>query len=82
VVYFSHRDGDRIDLRTIDAKIGKAGNQAFSWVDRNDLDAAFTGREGQLRFAGGVLMGDVDGDGRADFHIKVVGQLYASDVLF
>jgi len=82
VVYFSHRDGDRIDLRTIDAKIGKAGNQAFTWVDRNDLDAAFTGREGQLRFAGGVLMGDVDGDGRADFHIKVVGQLYASDILF
>jgi hypothetical protein len=34
---------------------------------------AFTGAAGQLRFAAGVVSGDVNGDGKADFQIAVTG---------
>ena len=34
---------------------------------------AFHGEEGELRFHKKVLSGDVDGDGRPDFKIKVLG---------
>ncbi|WP_262273513.1 Ig-like domain-containing protein [Microvirga yunnanensis] len=79
VVYFSGED--RIDLRTIDADEDTVGNQAFRWVNRNDLDAAFTGRDGQLRFSNGILRGDTDGDKVADFEIKVVGFFSSGDVI-
>ena len=79
VVYLSR--GDRVDLRTIDADEDTLGNQAFRWVNRNDLDAAFTGRDGQLRFSNGVLRGDTDGDKVADFEIRVVGFFSSGDVI-
>jgi Ca2+-binding RTX toxin-like protein len=79
VVYFSGED--RIDLRTIDADEDTLGNQAFRWVNRNDLDAAFTGKDGQLRFSNGVLRGDTDGDKVADFEIRVVGFFSSGDVI-
>lgn len=61
---------DRIDLSAIDADIaGTAGNQAFRYIRGN----TFSGTEGELRFSGGVLSGDVNGDGRADFAIAVQG---------
>ena len=72
---------DTIDLFDIDAAEAKAGNQAFRWVDKKDLDAGFTGRAGELRFDGGILSGDTDGDGKADFQIKVHGHLGAGDVI-
>jgi serralysin len=61
------RGGDRIDLRTIDASTKVSGNQAFSFIGKSD----FTGKAGQLKFSGGVLSGDMNGDGTADFKIKV-----------
>ncbi|HEX2552566.1 MAG TPA: calcium-binding protein [Microvirga sp.] len=72
---------DTIDLFDIDAHEDKAGNQAFRWADKHDLDAGFTGRAGELRFDGGILSGDTDGDGKADFQIKVTGGLAAADVI-
>lgn len=60
-------DGDRIDLTLIDADIATTGDQAFTLV------SAFTGRAGQLVFRDRVLAGDVNGDGRADFEIGIVG---------
>jgi serralysin len=61
---------DVIDLRRIDAdQDGTAGNQAFRFIGSK----AFTGKDGDLRFAGGVLSGDVDGDRIADFAIKIGG---------
>lgn len=62
---------DDIDLRAIDANIraGAAGNQAFTFIG----SGAFTGTAGQLRFAGGVIWGDVNGDRVADFTIAVTG---------
>ncbi|HYI47922.1 MAG TPA: calcium-binding protein [Allosphingosinicella sp.] len=60
---------DRIDLSAIDAKAATGANDAFTFIGA----AAFTGQAGQLRYdlTGGFMqiMGDIDGDGRADFEI-------------
>lgn len=61
------RGSDRIDLRGIDANTNLDGNQAFSFIGSKGFTKA-----GQLKFAGGVLAGDVNGDGFADLAIKVL----------
>ena len=71
---FSAVEGDRLDLRRIDAHAGVAGDQAFLWIG----DAAFTSVARQLRFSGEVLQGDVNGDGGADFAITLSGVLSLS----
>jgi Ca2+-binding RTX toxin-like protein len=81
VVTFVRTEGDKMDLSTIDAKSRLAKNQAFAWVDKADLDAVFNGTAGQLRFASGILSGDVNGDKRPDFEIRIVGALTAGDVI-
>jgi serralysin len=63
------RGSDRIDLRDIDANTKVAGNQAFSFIGKN----AFHGKAGELRFADGIAVGDVNGDKVADFGINVAG---------
>jgi Ca2+-binding RTX toxin-like protein len=61
--------GDRIDLSAIDANTKNKGiNDAFTFVTTD-----FTKVAGQLRFSGGLLMGDTNGDGRADFSILLSG---------
>ena len=63
---FSHANGDRIDLRLIDANLGLAGNQAFTLVTGD-----FTGLAGELRFevqgSDLILQADTNGDIQADF---------------
>jgi Ca2+-binding RTX toxin-like protein len=69
---FSHAQGDRIDLVSIDASTAAAGDQAFSFIGA----AAFTGVAGQLRAVSGgitVILGDVNGDRVADFQINLTG---------
>lgn len=70
---------DDIDLRSIDANTTRVGNQAFSFIG----NTAFSGVAGQLRFANGVVWGDVNGDKVADFTIAVSGvsALQAGDFL-
>ncbi|WP_201859828.1 M10 family metallopeptidase C-terminal domain-containing protein [Microvirga soli] len=58
---------DKIHLRSIDADTKVSGNQAFSFIGSN----AFTHKAGQLKFHGGVLSGDVNGDAVADFQIRL-----------
>ena len=41
--------------------------QAFDFIEAD----AFSGTAGELRYASGVVRGDVDGDGTADFAIEV-----------
>lgn len=64
---------DVIDLSKIDAVAGTAGNQAFSLIGA----ASFTGSAGELRygtFEGNTyLTGDVNGDGVADFMLRLDG---------
>ncbi|MBB4104823.1 calcium-binding protein [Allorhizobium borbori] len=76
---FNRASGDYIDLRSIDADTTGSGNQAFEFI----RGAAFSGTAGELRYSGGVLSGDVNGDGVSDFQINVknVSALYSSDIL-
>ncbi len=69
---------DKIDLSTVDADTdGTAGNQAFKWIGSK----AFSGVDGQLRFANGILRGDTNGDRKADFEIQIKGALAAADII-
>lgn len=64
---FKTAQADKIDLRPIDPDAA-AGDQAFGFIG----GAAFAvGVTGQLRFAGGMLQGDLDGDTVADFQIQL-----------
>jgi serralysin len=67
ILDFHHGQGDKIDLLGIDANVHKSGNQHFAFIGSH----AFSHHESQLRFAGHVVQGDVNGDGRADFEIHV-----------
>ncbi|GAA3997762.1 M10 family metallopeptidase C-terminal domain-containing protein [Sphingomonas humi] len=72
--------GDRIDLSGIDANANAARDQAFSWIGGK----AFSGAAGELRYSGGLIEGDVNGDGVADFSVKLLGApvLGTSDFIF
>lgn len=58
-----------VDLHRMDADTLTPENDAFTWVGA----AAFSGIAGELRYEpendGGLLQGDVDGDGIADFEV-------------
>ena len=69
ITAFSRAEGDRIDLATIDANTRLSGDQAFAFIG----DAGFGRIAGQLRFAGGVLQADLNGDARADMEIAIQG---------
>ncbi|MBU1211009.1 MAG: hypothetical protein KJ587_07020 [Alphaproteobacteria bacterium] len=64
---------DRIDLRTIDANTTVGGNQRFKFIGED----AFSRTAGELhiRDIGSItrVEGDINGDGRADFAIDVIG---------
>ena len=71
------RKVDEIDLSGIDADATRKGDQAFDFPGNDRFDKT----PGGLRFANGILGGDVDGDSNADFEIAVAGDLLASDLL-
>ena len=68
---FSRKDGDRIDLKAIDANTKSGGDQAFAFIGAQ----AFHKKAGELRSEAKngetILFGDVNGDGKADFSIRV-----------
>ncbi len=68
---FSGAGGDRIDLSSIDARYGVAGNQAFAFIGT----AAFHGKAGELRYekkaSDTYIYADVNGDRKADFSIHL-----------
>jgi Ca2+-binding RTX toxin-like protein len=67
------RGTDDIDLRTLDAKAGVSGNQAFTFIGKQD----FHDRKGELHIVDTGpnirVEGDTNGDGNADFQIMVLG---------
>lgn len=79
---FTHNQ-DYIDLRSIDAKIGTAKDDAFTWIQQS----AFHHIAGELRYqvvdGNAIVSGDVNGDGKADFSFTLlhVTQLAATDFL-
>ena len=74
IMDFNPGEGDVIDLRAIDADITRSGDQAFRLVD------AFTGHAGDLHVIQSkdyaTVFFDVTGDGKADFALRVDGQLH------
>ncbi len=66
---FSRKDGDKIDLKAIDANTKKSGDQAFKFIK----DADFNKKAGELRYEKTAketyLYGDTNGDGKADFAV-------------
>ncbi|MFC3073167.1 calcium-binding protein [Shinella pollutisoli] len=67
---FSRKQGDRIDLKAIDADATSGGNQAFKFIGTE----TFHKKAGELRYekkSGDTFVhGDVNGDGKADFVIR------------
>ena len=72
---FSRAERDKINLKAIDADVTKAGNQSFVFIGENK----FSKKAGELKLLkkGGAtyVQGDVDGDGKADFVIKLTGAI-------
>ena len=72
---FSRSEGDKIDLKAIDANKDAANDQAFKFIG----DDAFSKKAGQLRFEkkGGdtFIHGDINGDAVADFTIVIDASL-------
>ena len=83
IMDFSQAEGDRIDLRQIDADAATRRNDGFTFIGSD----AFSGVAGELRYATShgqtVIEGDVDGDGVADGLIVLKGEhvLTAGDFL-
>ncbi len=73
------RTGDKIDLSGIDADTGTSGRQAFDGL----FTSLSSGDAGRLVFSKGVLLGDVNGDGVADFQVELAGvrSLALSDLI-
>lgn len=76
--------GDTIDLRNIDADLTVDGNQSFNFIGAKNLAKA--GDLGFYQDARGwtTIAGDVTGDGKYDFGIRVDGlhTFTAGDILF
>lgn len=73
------RGTDHIDLARIDANETRRGDQHFDFIGRDP----FHGIAGELHCRSGILSGDTDGDGSADFQIALagLGSLAADDIL-
>jgi Ca2+-binding RTX toxin-like protein len=82
IVDFSSAQGDSIDLTAIDANSLLAGDQAFTLIGAT----AFSHQAGQLRYvvsdANVFVLGDMDGDGIADFTVRLlnVSSISSADI--
>lgn len=74
IVDFSQSERDLIDLSRIDAIEGTEENDAFTFIGKD----RFSGNAGEVRFIhvddSTFVIGDSDGDLRADFQIRLQGQ--------
>lgn len=72
IIDFSELQGDRIDVRNIDADVFLAGDQAFTFAG-----GGTSASRGEIKYylAGGntYVIGGVDGDSNADFEIELTG---------
>ncbi|MCV9997304.1 calcium-binding protein [Pararhizobium sp. YC-54] len=72
---FSRSQGDKIGLSVIDANDGRAGNQAFIFVG----EKAFSHMAQELRYSNTngdtYVYGDINGDGNADFSVRLDGNI-------
>ena len=75
IMDFRQSEGDRIDLRGIDAKSKSGKDDAFTFIGTDK----FSKTAGELRFekkgSSTFVYGDVDGDAKADFSIELAGKI-------
>lgn len=78
---YSYAEGDRIDLRGVDAIKGNATLDHFI-----PINTAFTGTKGELRIefgtTGAMVLGDANGDGVADFTLTLLGVAVPEPISF
>jgi serralysin len=77
IVGFSHGQGDRIDVSTIDANTTVNLNQKFTFIGSEtfaDYKADHPLVKGMLRYFNGVVQGDINANLTADFEIRVAGK--------
>jgi serralysin len=75
---------DNIDVSGVDANSIAAGNQTFTFIGSAAFSSFFGFfTPGQLRYSGGVLQGNTDFDGAAEFEIVLsnFASLSASDIV-
>lgn len=72
---FEAAGNDVIDLAAVDANSAVGGDQAFAFIG----NAAFSSKAGELRYTSNgintLVQGDTDGDGIADFAIRLDGTI-------
>lgn len=76
IIGFRRVQHDTIDLRSIDANTVKAGNQAFVFIGADTFahyHASHSGVIGMVRFAGGIVQGNVNANLAPDFEVAVHG---------
>ncbi|QNN64638.1 M10 family metallopeptidase C-terminal domain-containing protein [Sphingomonas rhizophila] len=70
---FNRLQADRLDFTAVDSNAQTNGDQAFSFIG----SAAFNGVTGELRYqqisGNTYIQGDTDGDGKADFWVRLDG---------
>jgi hypothetical protein len=86
ILDFSRREGDRIDLRGIDAAPGMAGDQRFIFVGRGPLDEVGELRARALGDGDFLVSGQLERDASPEFSILVrteddLGRLERGDFL-
>jgi hypothetical protein len=64
--------GRKFDLRAIDANSEARGNQSFVFIGSRE----FSDKARELNYRDGVISGDTDGDGRADFQISLANEAF------
>ena len=74
---FFFEKGDPIDLSRIDARSDLPGNQAFRFIG----EEGFSGQAGELQASNFYVMADTDGDGNADFALRIQGSLSIEDFI-
>jgi len=67
---FSKLQGDKIDLRTIDAKSGTSSNDAFGFLSKAPTSDG-SSSNGKVWYSDGVLYGSTDTDKAPEFSIQV-----------
>ena len=83
---FTHTEGDKIDLRAIDADLKTDGDQAFKFVGTDAFTIGGNG-PGEIRYSQSIdgyllVQGDINHDGKADLSLLVHNTaLVASDLL-
>jgi len=73
IVDFNHAQGDVIDLSGVDADSSTVGDQGFTFIGTSKFSHTAGELRLEVRSKSMLLSGDTDGDGVADFAIRIDG---------